>query len=186
MKSYKKIVTKHGIVYKKVDNYKLERAAEQKEINESNAYENPDSLLSDKSESEGRADVERITPDTLLTKKQRKMVEEAIARQDRQLASGNYSVVERQTNNGVALSMKSNNLFDVGNYNEDTIYRDLNGRYKNIFSHMNMLWCDNHGFEDCSKCSMYARMLVEVFDKINELSGRDMSKDLCTYNKNEK
>ena len=158
MKLYKKINTKYGVVYKKVD----------------------------KSESEGGADVERITPDTLLSKEQREMVKEAIARQDRQLASGNFEVIERDTINGKALSMRPKNPLDITNWNEDTIYRDLNGRYENIFSHMNKLWCDGHGFEDCSKCSMYARMLVEVFDKINELSGRDMSQDLCSYHKDDK
>ena len=176
MEFYKKITTKYGVVYKKVDKSENEGGADVERIEEANQMELD-------SESNG---YNKITPDTLLTKEQREMVEEAIARQDKQLASGNFEVVERDTINGKALSMRSTNPLDINNYNEDTIYKDLNGRYENIFSHMNMLWCDGHGFEDCSKCSMYARMLVEVFDKINELSGRDMSRDLCSYHKEDK
>ena len=108
---------------------------------------------------------------------------ESIAKQKKLLESGAFELIDFDTPNGKTQAIRAVNPLDTTNYNEDTIYQDLNGRYKNIFSHMNMLWCDGHGFEDCEKCSMYARMLVEVFDKINKLSGRDMSQDLCSYSK---
>ena len=169
MEHYIKIKTSKGIVFKKINVINEEefitKEEEQKQIDNSNDYEMP-------GESE-----------SLLDDEEREMVKAAIKRQQEQLQSGKFHTVDRDTNSGTAKSMKASNPFDTTNYNDDDIYKQLNGRYKNIFSHMNKLWCDREGFEDCSKCSMYARMLVKVFDKINQLSGRDMSQDLCTYHK---
>tara|TARA_R110002020_G_scaffold227539_13_gene438197 strand:+ start:10906 stop:11463 length:558 start_codon:yes stop_codon:yes gene_type:complete len=183
MEHYIKIKTSKGIIFKKINVINEEefitKEEEQKQIDNSNDYEMKKPAVK-KAPAKKTAE-----PESLLDDEEREMVEAQIKKQQEKLESGKFHVVDRDTNSGTAKAMKVSNPFDDNNYNDDDIYKELGGRYHNIFSHMNKLWCDNEGFEDCSKCSLYARMLVKVFDKINELSGRDMSKDLCTYHKDD-
>ena len=132
-----------------------------------------------------KAPAKKKSSNSLLSDDEKREVMQHINDQTEELASGEYQRTTRIAADGQVIEGMEltgvRGLVSSG-YSSD-IYNELDGRYANIFSHMNKLWCDGEGFDGCRKCSMYAKMLVEVFDKINELSGRDMSQDLCTYHR---
>ena len=54
-----------------------------------------------------------------------------------------------------------------------------NGKWGNIISHMDALWNSHLGPDGCDKCTMYEDILYEAFEKINDLSFRELD-DLAT------
>ena len=54
----------------------------------------------------------------------------------------------------------------------------IGDNYKNIISHMDLVWHHENGPDGCSKCTKYQEILFKAFREIHELSGRDLSKDL--------
>lgn len=59
----------------------------------------------------------------------------------------------------------------------------IGDNYKNIISHMDLVWHHPNGPDGCRKCTMYQEILFKAFREIHELSGRDLSQDFCSYNK---
>ena len=56
-------------------------------------------------------------------------------------------------------------------------------RYENIMSHMDILWCDSKGWDDCSKCTGYRDIIMSALDKIESMSSRRIDKDFSTKHK---
>ena len=55
--------------------------------------------------------------------------------------------------------------------------------YENIMSHMDILWHKGEtGPDGCRKCNKYRNILMSAFDKIERMSGRDVSQDFSTLN----
>ena len=57
----------------------------------------------------------------------------------------------------------------------------IGDNYKNIISHMDLVWHHENGPDGCSKCTKYQEILFKAFREIHELSGRDLSKDFSSY-----
>ena len=53
------------------------------------------------------------------------------------------------------------------------------GKWGNILSHMDGLWHSEIGPDGCDKCTMYEDILYDAFEKINDLSFRELD-DLAT------
>ena len=77
--------------------------------------------------------------------------------------------------------------FLVKDKNYSTTKGKTDGRYKNILSHMRLLWHSDEGSDGCRKCTEYERILVEAFDNICSMSGRGdmLSEDFCHYHRDD-